>query len=109
MQEHFNKNYVESDKFPKSEFKGQVTNNSSVNYTTDGSYPVTVKGKLTIHGVTKDVETSGTLTVKEGKVQANSEFNVLVADYNITIPKMYRDNISKSIKVTVNCLLEPLK
>ncbi len=109
MQEHFNKDYVESDKYPKAEFKGQVTNNSTVNYTTDGTYNATVKGKLTVHGVTKDVETTGTLSVKEGKVTAHSVFNVAVADYNITIPKMYRDNISKTVKVTVDCVLEPLK
>ena len=108
MQEHFNKDYVESDKYPKSEFKGQVTNNNAVNYATDGAYNVTVKGKLTIHGITKDVETSGTLTVKEGKVSGHAVFNVLLADYNITIPKLYRDNISKSIKITVDCNLEPL-
>src|SRR5688572_5029035 len=37
MQEHFNESYVESDKFPKSEFKGNITNNSEINYTKDGS------------------------------------------------------------------------
>ena len=59
MQEHFNAEYLETDKFPKAEFKGQITNNSSINYKTNGSYPCTVKGKLTIHGVTKDVESAG--------------------------------------------------
>ena len=108
MQEHFNNDYVESDKFPKSEFKGQITNNSSVNYTTNGSYPVTVKGKMTLHGETKDVETTGTIVVKDGKVQANSVFNLMLADYKVNIPNMYRDNISKSIKITVDCLLEQL-
>jgi polyisoprenoid-binding protein YceI len=109
MQEHFNKNYIESNKFPRAEFKGQVTNNASVNYTTNGTYNVSVKGKLTIHGVTKEVEVPGTLTVKDGKVLANAVFNVLVADYNITIPRIYRDNIAKSIKVTVDCPLDPVK
>lgn len=108
MQEHFNKDYVESDKYPRAEFKGQVTNNSSINYAMDGNYPATVKGKLTIHGVTKDIETSGTITVKEGKITLESSFPVFVADYNISIPKLYRDNISKSIKVTVNCALSAL-
>jgi hypothetical protein len=108
MQEHFNKNYVESDKYPKSEFKGQVVNNSGINYGTDGSYSATVKGNLTIHGVTKEVETTGKITVKDGKVSLNSSFNLLLADYNITIPKMYSDNISKSIRVTVDCALSPL-
>ena len=59
MQQHFNENYVESDKFPRSEFKGSVTNNSAINYKKDGTYPARVKGKMTIHGVTNDVETTG--------------------------------------------------
>jgi YceI-like domain len=109
MQEDFNSGYVESSKFPKSEFKGQITNNSTVNYTANGTYNVNVKGNLTIHGVTKDVETTGTITVKDGKLIVNSVFNTLYADYNIKVAKMYMDNISKSIKITVDCTLEPLK
>jgi YceI-like domain len=109
MQEDFNKDYVESSKFPKSEFKGLITDNSAVNYTANGTYNVNVKGKLTLHGITKDIETTGTITVKDGKVQANSVFNILIADYNITVTKLARDNISKSIKITVDCTLEPLK
>lgn len=108
MQEHFNTDYVESDKFPKADFKGQIANNAEIKYTTDGNYSARVKGKLTIHGVSKDVETNGTITVKDGKVSLNSTFNVLVADYNITIEKLYRDNIAKSIKVTVDCALAPM-
>ena len=108
MQEHFNADYVESSKFPKSEFKGQIVNNSEINYTTNGTYPAKVKGKLTIHGVTKDVETTGTITVKDGKLTLGSSFNVLIADYKITIEKLYRDNIAKSVKATVDCTLAPM-
>jgi hypothetical protein len=109
MQEHFNTDYVESDKFPKSEFKGQITNNSEINYTKDGTYTAKVKGQLTIHGETKDVETTGTITVKGGNLQANSVFNILLDDYRITVPRIVRDNISKTIKITVDCSLDPLK
>ena len=108
MQEHFNADYAESSKFPKAEFKGQVTNNSAINYATDGNYIANVKGQLTIHGVTKNVETTGTVNVNGGKITLTSTFNVLVADYNITIEKLYRDNIAKSIKITVDCVLGPL-
>ena len=108
MQEHFNSDYVESDKFPRAEFKGQISNNSDIKYTSEGNYPATVKGKLTIHGVTKDVEASGSINVKDGKLTLTSVFNVLVADYNITIERLYRDNIAKSIKVTVDCTLAPM-
>ncbi len=108
MQEHFNENYIESDQFPKSEFKGIISNNSSVNYTTNGEYKVSVKGKLTMHGITKDVETTGSLTIKNGKIAANSVFTVLLADYKITIPGLVADKVSKTAKIVVNCLLDPL-
>jgi hypothetical protein len=109
MQEHFNENYVESHKFPKAEFKGQVTNHSEINYAKDGTYPAKVKGKLTIHGETRDVETVGTVTIKSGKVKADADFVIALADYKVEIPNMVKDNISKTVKITVDCTLEPLK
>ena len=109
MQEHFNKDFIESDKFPKGEFKGQITNNSEIKYTVDGTYPAKVKGKLTIHGVTKDVETTGTITVKAGKISVSSSFNVQLPDYNIKVPAVQRSQVSDNIKITVECSLEPLK
>ena len=109
MQEHFNENYLESHKFPKAEFKGQVINNSEINYSKDGKYTARVKGKLTLHGQTKDVESTGTIVVKGGKLDAGATFNIALADYNVTIPAMVKDNISKTVSVTVDCSLEPLK
>ncbi|RYF81505.1 MAG: YceI family protein, partial [Chitinophagaceae bacterium] len=109
MQEHFNENYVESDKYPKATFKGAVSNNAAVNYKKDGNYNVTVKGKLTIHGVTKDVEAPGTIKVAGGKIDASSTFNIQLSDYNISIPSVVKDKISNSIKISVDTKLEPLK
>jgi polyisoprenoid-binding protein YceI len=107
MQEHFNENYMESNKHPKADFKGQITNNSDIDYTKDGTYNARVKGKLTIHGETKDVDTDGTVTVKGEKVQLAGDFNVALADYKIKNDKM--NNISNTIRVSVNCTLDPLK
>lgn len=109
MEQHFHENYVESDKFPKAEFKGSIINNSEINYTKDGTYPARVKGKLTIHGVTRDVETMGSLKVNGGKLDASSTFNVLLSDYDIKIPTIVKDKVSNSIKIVVDCKLEPLK
>jgi hypothetical protein len=107
MQEHFNENYLETSKFPKAEFKGQVANNADINYTKDGTYNAKVKGKLTIHGETRDAEADGTITVKGGKLRAQSDFNVVLADYKVRNDKL--NNIANTIKVTVDCTLEPLK
>lgn len=109
MQEHFNENYVESDKYPKAEFRGQIVNNSDIDYTKDGTYNAHVKGKLTLHGQTKDVEADGKITVKNGKLLASSGFTILMSDYNISIPKLVKENMSNTVSINVNCTLEPLK
>jgi len=101
MEEHFNADYMESDKFPKSTFKGIITDMSKVNFTKDGVYNVPVSGDLTIHGVTKKANTNSTITVKDGKISGAAKFTVTVADYNISIPKIYRDNIAKTVEITV--------
>lgn len=102
MQEHFNEKYMESDKFPKSDFKGVISNNADVKYATDGVYNVNVSGKLTVHGVTKDVTAAGKITVKGGKVSATSEFTIALADYKVEIPAVVKDKISKTVKIMVN-------
>jgi YceI-like domain len=109
MEEHFNENYVESDKFPKSTFKGKITNVSAVNFLKDGVYPVTVEGDLTLHGVSKKVSSSGSVTVKTGKISAYSKFSVKMKDFNITVPTLVADKISEDIDITVDCKYEPKK
>lgn len=109
MEEHFNENYMESNTFPKANFKGNITDISKVNFSKDGSYPVTVKGNLTIHGVTKSIAAPGTITVSQGKINASSKFNINVKDYNIKIPSAVVNNIAETVNVTVDCKYEPYK
>jgi hypothetical protein len=108
MQDHFN-DYMESDKFPKAEFKGQVVNNAAVNYKKAGTYNVQVKGLMTIHGFTKEIQTTGTIKVDNDGLKANTSFTIALADYGIKIPKLVRDKIAKSVNVTVDSKLDPLK
>lgn len=109
MEEHFNENYVESDKYPKAEFKGNIVDNTAVNYLNDGVYSVKVKGKLSIHGVSRDVETPGQLIVKAGKIQATASFSVQLSDYKISIPGLVADKLAKQSEIQIDCTLEPLK
>lgn len=108
MEEHFNENYMESDKFPKSEFKGKVDNINAVNFSKDGTYPVTVSGNMTIHGVTKKVQTKGTVKVAGKSITLNSQFNVKPADYGIKIPSVAAGKIASSIQVTVASTLKAI-
>jgi len=106
MQEHFNENYVESDKFPNAMFLGKVTNIKETGFTKDGIYNAAVEGKLTIHGVTRNVSEKGTFEVKQGKINGKAKFNILLADYGITIPGAVVNSISKTIEITVDVTLE---
>ncbi|MEI7898047.1 MAG: YceI family protein [bacterium] len=106
MQEHFNENYVESDKFPAATFVGKVTNIKDVDITKDGVYNADVEGKLTLHGVTKDVKEKGTFEMKQGKLIGKAKFNLAVADYKISIPGSVSNNLSKTIEVTVDITLD---
>jgi len=109
MQEHFNENYIESDQYPKAEFRGSIINNADVNYAKDGTYPVKVKGQLTLHGTSKEVEAPGTLQIQGGKVDVSSTFTVLVSDFKISIPSIVKDKINNNVKVVVEAHLDPLK
>lgn len=106
MQEHFNENYMESSKFPKAEYKGKLTDMSKVDFGKNGTYEVSTKGKLKIHGVTKDVTVPGKITVKGDNVTVNCVFNVAPKDYEINIPGVVAEKIAQKIEVTVNSILD---
>lgn len=99
MQEHFNENYMESSKYPKATFKGNIVDMAAVDFTQDGIYDVSVTGDLTIHGVTNKITTPGQITIEDGAISANATFDVLVADYGIEIPAVVRDNIAKVVQI----------
>jgi polyisoprenoid-binding protein YceI len=103
MQEHFNEKYMESDKFPKATFQGKVERFDK-NSNTQSAKAI---GKLTIHGVTKDVEIPGTITKQGNKLQMNAKFMVKLADYNIAIPQLLWQNIAEQVEVTVDFGFKP--
>ena len=110
MGEHFNENYVESEKYPKANFKGNITNFKSINMAKDGVQNVTVSGNLTMHGVTKEVQATGTVTIqKNAIVAAKSEFKATLSDYKIEIPGLVADKVAKDAKITVDLTLDPVK
>lgn len=100
MQEHFNENYVESDKYPKANFSGAYTGDIPLDK--DGTYKVMVKGNLTLHNVTKAIETPATIEVKSGHLLGKADLKLKPEDFNITIPSLVRDKIDKEMAVKVN-------
>jgi hypothetical protein len=103
MQEHFNENYMESDKYPKATFTGQLTNAAQVlKLLPTGTQNVEVEGQLTMHGVTHKVAVSGTLQLRDNQLVIFAYFNIAPADYAIDIPLLVREHIAKSVSVRVS-------
>ncbi|HVW97250.1 MAG TPA: YceI family protein [Mucilaginibacter sp.] len=107
MQEHFNADYMESDKYPRATFKGRISRKTDL--TKDGVYPVTASGELTVHGVTVDRTIPGTITVVNGLPVMRSEFMVKCVDHHIEIPRIVFHNIAESIKITITASFTPSK
>jgi polyisoprenoid-binding protein YceI len=105
MEEHFNENYMESQKYPTAGFKGKI--NEKIDYSVDGEHKVTVTGKMEIHGVTRDETYSGILTKKGNEITVNCKLKIKVADYNIKVPSLYVKNIAEVVDVEISSILEP--
>lgn len=104
MQEHFKEKYMESDKYPKSEFKGKF---SGFDPAKSGNQNVAAKGSLTIHGVTRPVEANGIMRGEGNNIYLKSQFHIKLADYNITIPKVLWQNIAEEVLVTIKFIYRP--
>lgn len=96
MQEHFNENYVESDIYPKATFKGKIKEFNSLN---DNENEVFITGDITIHGVTKSIETKAKLIKTTDSLLLNGTFTIQIADFDISIPSVVASNISENLNI----------
>jgi len=108
MQEHFNENYVESEKYPKATFTGHILNNTDVDYSRPGVYEIQVKGEMTIHGASRSFSTEGSLEVESRNIAANMKFMLNPEEYYIKIPRVVRENIAEKMEVRVQMNLKPI-
>ncbi|MEN9685827.1 MAG: hypothetical protein RLZZ28_1613 [Bacteroidota bacterium] len=98
MQDHFNDQYAESSKFPRADFKGTIVNLKDLNFSKDGVYKVSVKGDLTLHGVTKNINATGKIEIKSGKPVASCQFEITMKDFNINA-----SSVTEKVMVDVSC------
>ena len=104
QKDHFNENYLESDKYPNATFSGKII--EDVDFTKDNILTVRAKGILTVHGVPKERIIKSDMTIKNGAIFIKANFTVLLADHNIPIPKVVHEKLASEIKVEVNSELK---
>lgn len=105
MEEHFNESYIESDKYPKAVFKGKVENFDFLKVEKTAKEYI-IRGKLELHGKTKDIAiTTKIRTTAEG-MELISNFSINVADFGIEIPKVVNSKVSKKVNIKLDFLLK---
>jgi polyisoprenoid-binding protein YceI len=107
MQEHYNENYMESEKYPWASFNGTMVPNGTdkVDLHKDGTYQMSVVGKMNMHGVDKDFKAPITVVVKGGTIHGTAKFRVYMADFKIEKPSVLSATLADFVDVTVDCLL----
>ena len=104
MQEHFNEKYMETEKFPKSTFQGKII---GYDMKVGGPQSAKASGNLTIHGVTKEIDISGTVEIKNNNVILLSKFMVKLVDYSIERPQLLWQNIAEEVEVSIDFTFKP--
>lgn len=104
MEEHFNNNYMESNRFPKAIFKGKIENFDLKKINT-ALAEYQINGKMTIRGRTKKIILSATLKKLDQGIELNAKFPINTDDFNIIIPLMVRSKISKNVNTKIVCVL----
>lgn len=99
QQEHFNENYLESTRFPDAVFTGKII--EQVDFDKEGTYTIRAKGKLTIHGITRERIIKSELNIQKEGFSLKSEFTVFLKEYDINIPKIVYQKIAEEILVRV--------
>lgn len=107
MQEHFNENYLETDKYPNAEFRGIIKEDFDISK--PGEYPVTAEGKFKIHNIEKEYSVPAIIKVTEDSISISAVFPVLLKDHDIKIPTVVLMKIAEKADVKVNAKLIALK
>jgi len=105
MKEHFNEKYLESEKFPKATFSGNV---SGFRKEIKGDQSVVAKGKMTIHGVTNEIDVPGSISKDGEKATIKAIFKIKLADYKVKIPQLLWKNIADQVEVKIEFSYKPL-
>ncbi|WP_026710892.1 YceI family protein [Flavobacterium filum] len=101
MEEHYNENYVESDKFPKATFKGIIEKFSATNLDKNGK-DYTIKGTLELHGKTKEIQITAKISKTDKGIEIKSDFAVNADDFAIEIPSIVSKKVSKKVNIKLD-------
>jgi hypothetical protein len=107
MQEHFNENYVESDKYPQAVLNAKISNLDKIDFTSNKKQAVILDAQFTLKNITRSMSIAGEFVNENGVLITTASFIVKPEEHDIRIPRAVRDNIAREVEVSVSFKLEP--
>lgn len=104
QREHFNENYLESEKFPTTVFKGKII--EDVDFSKTGTYDIRAKGVFVLHGITREKIIHSNVTISDGGFNIDSRFIIKLSDFDIKVPKVVHEKVAEEILVEVKMRLD---
>lgn len=106
LEEHFNENYLHTDKFPNATFKGKLIGFTAAQLAKDGVYTISSEGTVTMHGVTKPFNAPVKMTVKGKTATFDCEFKIKAEDHNIDIPGLVKPKLSEYTPISATIVFQ---
>lgn len=105
MEEHFNENYIESNLFPKATFKGKIEN-FNTDKLTNQFQEFTLKGKMELHGKSKDIIIIVKIKKTNSEIYLISNFVLKPNDFDIEIPNIVSKKLADKVNVKLDFKLK---
>lgn len=105
MEEHFNENYMESNKYPKATFKGKIANFDYSKLSSEGK-KYTIKGTLEIREKKKEITVEALLSKNANGLDLIADFTVDSEDFDIKIPAIVSKKMTKIVNINLDFRLQ---
>jgi len=104
---HAREKYLEVEKYPEASFEmAPITLPTEFLDETQKETSLPIKGKLTLHGVTREVEAKTQVKREGTEVEVQSTFEIKLPEYQVAIPSFAGIKVAEDVTLTVNFKVE---
>ena len=103
---HMRENYLETEKFPTTHFKGSLI---KIDKSNPNEITALAQGKMFIHGVERLKSVQVTIKKEGDKLRVIGEFEVKLSDYGITVPSIMFYKIDEAMQLKIDFSLHQPK
>jgi polyisoprenoid-binding protein YceI len=100
--------FLEVERFPTIDFRvNELLAPQSA--AADGTWDLVLQGKLTVHGVTRDVKVPATVNIADERVTARGRIHLDMQEFNIRVPRLFLIPMKSEVLVGFEVVARPVR